>query len=129
MRMFQSHLRFWLHTLDEVKGSMLLRRRHFSRQMDMRRTAQAACVTAAIVLIAAPAMAQYQGGVKVGFGQSGFSGSNEFVWNSGPSSAGFLSYLFAPAFATQLEVSPLRIVGVSDVAGSSLTFAADYLSF
>jgi Outer membrane protein beta-barrel domain len=108
---------------------MLLRHRHFSRHMDMRRTAHPACIAAAIVMIASPLTAQYQAGVKVGFGQSGYTGSSEFLWNSGPSSAGFLSYLFAPQFAVQLEASPVRRVGVSDVAGSSLTFAADYLSF
>jgi hypothetical protein len=80
-------------------------------------------------LLAADAAAQWQGGAKVGFGQSGFTGSSEFTWNRGPRSSVFVSLLVAPVFAAQFEATALRVVGFSNTAGSNLTLTADYLTF
>lgn len=85
-------------------------------------------VATALAFAFAAADAQWQAGAKVGFGQSGFSGSSEFNWNSGPSSGAFLAFALAPAAALQLELDPVSKVGVSHLAADELTLSAHYLN-
>jgi len=95
----------------------------------MRHPASALLLATAVLALSSHADAQWQAGVKVGFGQSGYTGSSEFNWDSGPASAGFVSYQLAPVLELQLEASPVRNVGTSNVAGSLLTMTADYVAF
>lgn len=88
-----------------------------------------AAAAGTLVLAAQVAHAQWQAGVKVGFGQNGYSGASEFTWDSGPASGGFVTYQLAPVLALQLEADPISAVGTSNVAGSLLTMNADYLAF
>jgi hypothetical protein len=74
------------------------------------------------------ARGQWQAGVKVGFGQSGYTGSSEFNWDSGPASGGFIGYQLAPILQLQIEADPVSKVGTSNTAGSNLTLTADYLA-
>jgi hypothetical protein len=98
----------------------------------IRRSLQA--LTLAVAMLAAFARdAQPQGwwaGAKAGFGQGGFTGSEEFQWTSGnPAASLFFARPFGSHFWVQPELNFMRKKGVSILAGSSLTVAADYLDF
>jgi hypothetical protein len=96
--------------------------------MGMTVPARSLAAIMALGLAFSPARAQWQAGVKVGFGQSGYSGSSEFNWDSGPASGAFVGYQLAPVLQLQIEADPVSKVGTSNVAGSMLTLTANYLA-
>jgi hypothetical protein len=81
------------------------------------------------LLLGAVASAQWRAGAKVGFGQTGFTGSSEFIWKTGPRSSAFVGVGLAPHLEAQIEAAAVRVVGVSDVAGAMITLTTDYLTF
>lgn len=96
----------------------------------IRRSIQA--LTLAVAMLAAFARdAQPQGwwaGAKAGFGEGGFTGSEEFAWTSGnPAVSVFVAHPFGSHFWLQPELNFIRKKGVSILSGSSLTVTADYI--
>jgi hypothetical protein len=104
----------------------LVRLRHMWRSSLITRLAS---VSAAMLFVADAAHAQkWQGGVKVGAGQGGFTGSQEFVWtHTVPNFSFFAIRPFAGDLFFQPEIGFTRKVGVSTTPTSRLTLSADYL--
>src|SRR5687767_8227422 len=85
-------------------------------------------VTVLVAGTPATSHGQWQAGVKAGYGQSAFTGSTEFQWQSATTYAAFASGAISRMLALQAEVSLSQKIGESRVTGSSLTFDATYLS-
>jgi hypothetical protein len=84
-------------------------------------------VTLALAL-PAQAEAQWMAGAKAGFGQGAFTGTTEFVWQSGATTFSiFANGVITPSIALQAELYLTEKNGQSRVTGSNLTMRADYL--
>lgn len=85
-------------------------------------------VVAAVAAYAAPAGAQFTGGVKSGVGTAGYTGAHEFAWRlTGPNTTLFLNWASGARTSQQVEIGESHRIGLSTSGGSTLTFSASYL--
>jgi hypothetical protein len=82
-----------------------------------------------MTLAAVPAaQGQWAAGLKAGYGQSAFTGSTEFQWQSNPTFSAFAHGAISRSLSLQAELHLSQKLGESRVTGSNLTFEATYLS-